>query len=579
MATAAVALPTSALSGKIDTNGSNHGEDKGKKSKNLAKKLRKKKQKQNRNQKETSIKGENDEKENVEVEYIVANLTDEIDRSDPNYAEFAGIFERFKSMEETKIVEEVPGEADKPSNDDAQKNDEETDENGVPKVSNKQKKKLKRPSLAVLKQLVKRPDVVEAWDVTAADPFLLVYLKSYRNAVPVPRHWNQKRRYLQGKRGIEKPPFNLPDFIAATGISKIRQAIQEKDAHKSVKQKQRDKMSAKVGRMDIDYQVLHDAFFKYQTKPKLTYHGDLYYEGKEFEITLKEKKPGHLSEDLKRALGMPEGAPPPWLINMQRFGPPPAYPNLKIPGLNAPIPEGARYGFHPGGWGKPPVDEFGRPLYGDVFGTNPEPPPEISQPIDKKHWGEIEDVPEEEVEEEQEEAAADNNEEEEPHPSGLETPSGLATPSGMETPDSLELRKGQKKDKGKEVEEDDSGKQLYQVLEQKETAVGSALFGSSHKYVVPSAEQKISKSGTRVDLMKSKATEKIDIALEPGDIEKMENLEDVLKQKYDSALAAKKAVVKEDVSDVIEEHNRQNKRKKDYKDNKDNKKKYKDSKF
>ena len=31
-------------------------------------------------------------------------------------------------------------------------------------------------------------------------------------------------------------------------------------------------------------QVLHDAFFKYQTKPKLTAHGDLYHEGKEFEV-------------------------------------------------------------------------------------------------------------------------------------------------------------------------------------------------------------------------------------------------------------------------------------------------------
>ena len=29
----------------------------------------------------------------------------------------------------------------------------------------------------------------------------------------VPRHWCAKRKYLQGKRGIEKPPFDLPDFI------------------------------------------------------------------------------------------------------------------------------------------------------------------------------------------------------------------------------------------------------------------------------------------------------------------------------------------------------------------------------
>lgn len=28
------------------------------------------------------------------------------------------------------------------------------------------------------------------------------------------------------------------------------------------------------------------------------------------------------------------------------------------------------FGYHAGGWGKPPVDETGKPLYGDVFGTN-----------------------------------------------------------------------------------------------------------------------------------------------------------------------------------------------------------------
>jgi hypothetical protein len=65
-----------------------------------------------------------------------------------------------------------------------------------------------------------------------------------------------------------------------------------------------------------------------------------YYEGKEFEAKYKEKKPGTLSEELKQALGMPPFAPPPWLINMQRYGPPPSYPSLKIPGLNAPIPYG-----------------------------------------------------------------------------------------------------------------------------------------------------------------------------------------------------------------------------------------------
>ena len=40
----------------------------------------------------------------------------------------------------------------------------------------------------------------------------------------------------------------------------------------------REKVRPKMGKIDIDYQKLHDAFFKWQTKPKLTIHGDLYYE-------------------------------------------------------------------------------------------------------------------------------------------------------------------------------------------------------------------------------------------------------------------------------------------------------------
>lgn len=58
---------------------------------------------------------------------------------------------------------------------------------------------------------------------------------------------------------------------------------QEKEENKKLKQKQRDRMQPKVGKLDIDYQVLHDAFFKHQTKPHLTRLGEIYYEGKEFE--------------------------------------------------------------------------------------------------------------------------------------------------------------------------------------------------------------------------------------------------------------------------------------------------------
>lgn len=39
----------------------------------------------------------------------------------------------------------------------------------------------------------------------------------------------------------------------------------------------------------------------------MTIHGDLYYEGKEFETRLKNKKPGELSDELRVSLGMPTG--------------------------------------------------------------------------------------------------------------------------------------------------------------------------------------------------------------------------------------------------------------------------------
>jgi splicing factor 3B subunit 2 len=131
-------------------------------------------------------------------------------------------------------------------------------------------------TVAELKQLVPFPDAVEAHDVTSADPRFLVFLKSYRNTVPIPRHWCHKRKYLQGKRGVEKQPFALPEFIAQTGIGEVRGIDAEEDAKKKSKQKARDRVAPKMGRVDIDYQVLHDAFFRYQTKPKLTILGDLY---------------------------------------------------------------------------------------------------------------------------------------------------------------------------------------------------------------------------------------------------------------------------------------------------------------
>ena len=50
------------------------------------------------------------------------------------------------------------------------------------------------------------------------------------------------------------------------------------EEQKNLKAKMREKVRPKLGKIDIDYQKLHDAFFRFQTKPKMTIHGDLYYE-------------------------------------------------------------------------------------------------------------------------------------------------------------------------------------------------------------------------------------------------------------------------------------------------------------
>lgn len=182
--------------------------------------------------------------------------------------------------------------------------------------------------------------------------------------------------------------------------------------------------------------------------------------------------------------------PPPWLIAMQRYGPPPSYPNLKIPGLNAPIPAGCSFGYHPGGWGKPPVNEQGQPLYGDVFGVDYTgyKRDEDLEPTDVTLWGALESDSESESEEEKEE--------EPPQPQdetgvvtpveGLETPSGLQSVSaGLETPDIIELRKTKDVESG--LESNDAGPSLYTILPQKNVEVGDGMMGTQHVYDVTAA--------------------------------------------------------------------------------------------
>lgn len=137
--------------------------------------------------------------------------------------------------------------------------------------------------------------------------------------------------------------FKLPEFIQATGISKLRDPFSERDGQKMVREKLKERMNPKLGKIDIQYSVLHDAFFKYQTKSELTVFGDTYYEGKEDESKAKQFKPGLISQNLRMALGISDYQAPPWIINMQRYGAPPSYPTLRILGSTMPFSQVASY--------------------------------------------------------------------------------------------------------------------------------------------------------------------------------------------------------------------------------------------
>jgi splicing factor 3B subunit 2 len=265
--------------------------------------------------------------EDVEVEYVEdtvgAAAANPMPDGVPQQVDEEGIesvLQRFQQRAAVTVVtddEKAPGASASQDDGDSVDGDDADNKNAL---SNRKMRELLRPSVADLKRRVKRPDLVEAHDVTSADPDFLIYLKSVPNTVPVPRHWGRKRKYLQGKRGFEKPPFQLPDFIVKTGITALRDTVAADESKMSVKQKNRSRVAPKMGAMDVDYRTLYEAFFKHQSKPKsLTGFGDLYYEGKELETRTAIKPGGPLSKALRDALGMAsESSPPPWLMNMVR---------------------------------------------------------------------------------------------------------------------------------------------------------------------------------------------------------------------------------------------------------------------
>jgi len=251
------------------------------------------------------------------------------------------------------------------------------------------------------------------------------------------------------------------------------------------------------------------------------------------------KRPGALTDELREALTMEKTSPPPWLMNMQRYGPPPCYPNLRIPGINAPIPAGCSFGFAPGEWGRPPVDEHSRPLYGG----NPFDPPgsEISAyetPEQQKRWGQMEDdvVSDNEPEYEAEDEVPDGVQ----SVSGIATSTGINTPrggvdsvaQGMQTPESgsMDLRKAIRTGKDTPAEE----QHLYHVIPEQHAAIGQAAFGSEKTYQVQSVSQLL-----KDNKKKDNNLDSVQVSINPDELETLD--EALLKQKFVQGVRADQA--------------------------------------
>lgn len=219
---------------------------------------------------------------------------------DEQFAElYKDVLEKFEPKEEEIDVEEEEkkenenveqkqlvhrdnkGENDKINDSDEEENkDKDSKESNPQSLSKRQFKKKYGIPLYVLKSETIHPELVEWIDADAEDPRLHIYLKTLPDSVPVPQHWRSKKSFLSMKRGVERPPFELPKFISDTGISEMRPTVDPVDSGESttLKQRTRERIQPKVGQLDLDYDRLYDAFFKYQKKPHLLKFGECYTE-------------------------------------------------------------------------------------------------------------------------------------------------------------------------------------------------------------------------------------------------------------------------------------------------------------
>lgn len=293
-----------------------------------------------------------------EVKIVIENPNvDIIDDKNKQYYKFKEIFENFHKREERtneggsnatekdiksditknglKDYEDLSESTDENKEDDSDFLDEDLEpinKNG--KLSKRQFRLKYGIPLEILKIESKRPELVESTDADSPDPRLLVYIKSQHNMIDIPSHWKSNKSLLKQRRTFsDNGPFELPKFIQDTGILEMRDSS-GKDEDVNMKDRMRQRVQPKMGQLDLDFNKLYDAFFKFQTKPDLLKYGQIYKDGIDISKLLEMEKmssyrPGKLSKTLKEALGMDiRSNNPPWAQRMKALGPPPSYPHM-----------------------------------------------------------------------------------------------------------------------------------------------------------------------------------------------------------------------------------------------------------
>jgi splicing factor 3B subunit 2 len=218
------------------------------------------------------------------------------------------------------------------------------------KTKNKKERKsiLRQKLYDEYKKIVPYPNLLEIEDIKSPNVVLLNKMKGLDGTVKVLDRWKFKNLF---PKNYKKKDLDL-------GIPH--------DLIPNPENLENNRVFPKLGLTSVNPENL-SKLFKPLDRP-LTKFGEIFDFTWNFER--KQCVPGLISLNLRKALGIKDKGPPPWLFKMQELGPPPGWPGVLFPGVNTDIPLGCVYGYEPSGWGKLPKNVIPRDIKDTFLSKN-----------------------------------------------------------------------------------------------------------------------------------------------------------------------------------------------------------------